>query len=233
MKITYPSQCLFLLLLLLALAVSGCTETPMRLSAQSQQAINFSGDWELNYAQSDQLQARLNSTFRELRKKAERSRPPVSDRAGPQINLATSSHDADSLIALARMADLITQSPLLHIKQDEQGILVKREANFALDCQFVGEQAYRLDSALGRERCGWLGHQLAFTLLLPEGLSIRHLLTLSSDRQQLNIATTLVSDQVSMPFTLNRVYQRFDPGSRGYHCKMTLTKGRVCSTESQ
>jgi len=74
---------------------------------------------------------------------------------------------------------------------------------------------------------------LVFKIYLPEGLSIQHVMTLGASGRKLNVATTVVSDQVSYPFTLNRVYNRFVPGNSGFSCKMTLTKGRVCTTQSQ
>ncbi len=51
--------------------------------------------------------------------------------------------------------------------------------------------------------------------------------------QKLNIATTMVTDQVSFPFLLNRVYNRFEPGESGYKCEVTLTRGTVCTTEKK
>lgn len=219
--------------LALSLTLGACSQQQAPLRAQSKQPVNFSGHWELDYAQSDNLQARLNALVRELRKQNERRGASGEIGGGPALVVGGVGNSGDSIIGLARMADLITQSALLTVSQDAEGIKVKREGNFALDCQFTGDTAYRVDSPLGRELCGWDGHQMVFTLLLPEGLSIRHRLTLSPDRQHMNIASTVISDRVSEPFTLNRVYNRFDPATTGYHCKMTLTRGRVCTTESQ
>lgn len=217
----------------LLLALTGCAQTP-QLSptpVSGGAPVDFSGDWELNYAQSDNIQARLNGLVRELRKQNERA-SRAGEAGGPVISVGGNDSGA-SVIGLAQMADLITQSTLLKVEQNPDAIQVKREGNFALDCHFTGSGAYRVDSPLGRELCGWDGHQLVFTLLLPEGLSIRHRLTLSNDRQQMQIASTVVSDQVSVPFTLNRVYSRFDPAASGFRCEQTLTRGKVCTTESR
>lgn len=227
----YPLPIVCFLAGLLPGLLGACSSQQPALAGESGQPVNFSGHWELNYGQSDDLQARLNALVRELRRESERRGAP-GEVGGPAISIGGGGNSNASVIGLARMADLITRSPLVTIEQDSEGIQVKREGNFALDCQFVGESAYRVESPLGRELCGWDGHQLVFTLLLPEGLSIRHRLTLSEDGQYMNIASTVVSDQVSQPFTLNRVYNRFDPGAKGYHCKMTVTRGRVCTTES-
>ncbi|MBN7798654.1 hypothetical protein [Parahaliea mediterranea] len=220
--------------LLAAMLLAGACANPQApLRGDNGQPADFSGHWELNYGQSDNIQARLNALMRELRRQNER-RGAGGEVGGALISVGGGgANSGASVFGLAQMADLITRSPQLIIDQDEEGIQVKREGNFALDCQFVGDSAYRVDSPLGRELCGWDGHQLVFTLLLPEGLSIRHRLTLSPDARSMNIASTVVSDQVSQPFTLNRVYSRFDPAAAGYHCKMTLTRGRVCTTEAQ
>jgi hypothetical protein len=130
------------------------------------------------------------------------------------------------------MAELITRSSLLEIEQADQWIRVKREETFALSCEFHPGQLHSVETPFGTEVCGWEAHQLVFRILLPEGLSIQHVMTLGPQGQRLNIATTVVSDQVSYPFTLNRVFNRFVPGSRGYRCKQTLSRGRVCTTES-
>lgn len=231
---SYPTvRSLFLCAPLLAALLAACSNQQPNLSGSSRQPVNFTGHWEMNYAQSDNIQARLNALVRELRKRDERRGATQGEVGGPAIAIGGSSNNNASVIGLAQMADMITQSALVTIDQDEEGIQVKREGNFALDCQFAGPDAYRVDSPLGRELCGWDGHQLVFTLLLPDGLSIRHRLTRSQDGLNLNIATTVVSDQVSFPFTLNRVYTLFEPGATGYRCEMTVTRGRVCTTEAE
>lgn len=219
-------------LLALVLTLCACAGSEPRLSGSARQPVDFSGHWEMNYAQSDNIQVRLNALVRELRKQSERRGATRSEIGGPAIAIG-GGYSGASVIGLAQMADMITQSAVVIIDQDDEGIEVKREGNFALDCQFAGPDAYRVDSPLGRELCGWDGHQLVFTLLLPDGLSIRHRLTRSQDGQQLNIATTVVSDQVAYPFTLNRVFTRFEPGAAGYRCEMTVTRGRVCTTEAK
>ncbi len=231
--ISSVSRTLGFLGLCLGLGLAACSQQPINLQPQSNsQPVDFSGHWEMNYAQSDDIRAEVNGLVREVRKQAQR-RAAVADVGGALVNVGGGGGMGESVIALAQMADMITQSALMTITQDDEAIKVEREGDFALDCQFVGDQAYATDSPLGRERCGWDGHQLVFTLFLPDGLSIRQRMTLSPDREQLNVATTVVSSQVSQPFTLNRVYNRYDPAEAGFHCKMTLTRGRVCTTEAQ
>ena len=131
------------------------------------------------------------------------------------------------------MADLVTQSQLLEIEQDSHDIKVKREEDYALTCEFFPGQYHTVETPLGKEICGWDGHQLIFKTLFPEGLTIQQVLTMGADRRRLNIATTVISDRVTSPFTVNRVYNRYQPQDNGYRCKMTISRGRVCTTEQQ
>ena len=72
-----------------------------------------------------------------------------------------------------------------------------------------------------------------FQIRLPEGLDIVHRLSVAESGQTLGILTTLYSSSVSTPLSVRRIYRRYVPGSSGYRCSETLTRGRVCTTESQ
>ena len=218
-----------LLSLFILVLLSGCSGQPRPLETRSTGPVDFSGSWELDYSQSDNLQARLNALVREL----QRQSVPSGYQQQTAVSIGSSGHNSGaSIIGLAQMAEYITRSQLLEITQGEHDILVKREENFALACEFHPGRTYSLETPLGREACGWDGHQLLFRVFLPEGLTIQHRLTLDPAGDRLNIATTLVSDRVSRPFTVNRVYNRYDPTADGISCTLTLTRGRVCTTES-
>lgn len=226
--------------LLATLLLSACGGEEVRkaqpIPAGNVDMVDFSGNWELDYGKSDNIQAELNVMVRELRRQAER-RAQAQQRGSNQRSSGSiavgNNNSGASVIGLARMADLITQSQLLEIEQSENDIRVKREENFALTCEFFDDKSMVIENPLGTESCGWVGRQLLFRILLPEGLSIQHVLTRSPTGEQMSIATTVVSDRVTTPFTLNRVYRRFEPGSSGYTCEVTLTKGRVCTTEAK
>ena len=232
----YFSRSRILLLMLIAL-FAACSSSQTSLEGQGSSAVDFSGSWELDYSQSDNIQAKLDAMVRELRRQAERrNRAAGLSNQGPGASLMVGGGGANSgssIIGLARMAELITRSPLLQIEQDPHEIKVKREESFALSCEFHPGQLHSVETPFGTEVCGWEGHQLVFRILLPEGLNIQHVMTLGPEGERLNIATTVVSDQVSHPFALNRVFNRFVPGSRGYRCTQTLSRGRVCTPESQ
>jgi len=202
------------------------------LQATANKNIDFSGAWERNYVRSDDIQRKLQSLVREIRRDAERRA-----RSGMQQNrpsaVATENMARDSIssmVALAQMADLVTRSLVLEIEQDRASIRIGREDTFALRCNFHGGAAVSEENPLGRELCGWDQHQLVFHLYLPEGLNIQHRLTLGPAGRKLNIATTVVSRQVSQPFTVNRVFSRFEAGSQGIRCEETITRGKVCTT---
>jgi len=195
--------------------------------------VSYAGFWELNLGQSDNIQARLDTLVRELVRRAERQAQGRPDRGGGMPVGNVGSNTVPSIVGLARMADLVTQSQLLEIEQGKNTVLVKRENNFALTCEFFKETFQPHETLLGTELCGWDSHQLLFRIYLPQGLSIQHRLSLGSSGDRLNIATTVHSDQVSYPFTLNRVYDRYDPDTGGINCEMTLTRGKVCTTEAR
>ncbi len=232
-KIALAALCLLGLLCL-----SACGGAPSRaVTNQPPAAVDFSGFWELDYSQSDNIQDRLNGLVRDLRKQsAQRANAAgiyQQTGAGLIIGGTGGTNSGASIIGLAQMADLVTQSQLLEIQQDEHDIKVKRELDYALTCEFFPGQYHTVETPLGREICGWDGHQLIFRTVLPEGLTIQQVLTLGADRRRLNIATTVISDRVTSPFTVNRVYNRYQPQDNGYTCKMTISRGRVCTTESR
>jgi hypothetical protein len=220
------------------LALVSCAKQPeLSSGVDASSPVDFSGSWELDYGRSDNIGVKLNALHRQIVRELER-RQRMGQRgsdysAGSLVIGGAGQNSGPSLYGLAQMADFITQSQLLEIRQDHNDIEVKREGNFALTCEFFGSGPQVVETPMGSEVCGWLQHQLEFRIVLPEGLAIRHRLSLGPRGQLLNIATTVISDEVSQPFTVNRVYRRFDPEADGIRCEMTLTRGKVCTTEAR
>jgi hypothetical protein len=219
------------------LACVACGGAPEReLQGQTKAPVgttDFSGDWELDYSQSDNIQDELDEIVRELRKQQERRSQSgnMNRNSGYSVG-GSGANSGASIMGLAQMAEIITESTLLEIAQDPNNIQIKRDGNFALACEYYDAEPRVTETPMGSEICGWSGHQMVFRIYLPEGLSIRHIFTLGPYRKRLNIATTVSSDRVSWPFTLDRVYNRYDPESGGIRCTQTLTKGKVCTTEA-
>ena len=221
----------FVLVLASCLLLAACGSDPRRPREKTSRAVDLSGSWEVDYSQSDNIRDRYESMINELQRQAEQRAKGMNQPQGSVAMGGTGSNSGASIYGLARMAEVITDTQLLEIAQTATDIAVKREGNFALSCEFHPGKLHKVETPLGSEVCGWDDHQLVFQIYLPEGLSIYHRLTLGPQSQRLSMATTVVSDRVSWPFTLNRVFNRYDPANSGITCKQTLTRGRVCTTE--
>lgn len=186
---------------------------------------DFSGSWERDYTRGDEVNAALRHAYNQL---------PVTypDRGlgrNPVI-AGPSSRDVAALTALARLAELITRMDSLTIAQNENLVRIDRKDDFAYECAFYDGVAKAIESNFGTEICGWDGDQLVSSLVLPDGLQITNRLTMSANRQQLRITTTVASSTSRVPFTLRRFYRRYERLPPEYNCVETLSMKRVCST---
>lgn len=217
------------LLLLLLLILAGC-ETPGPEPARYARAdpVDMTGNWEVDYSRSDNIQRQFNTIIRQLQQEAER-RARAAERGQSYTGPPLSS--GRDLLALAEMAEIITAPQLLEVIQTDNTVRVKRENSFALICVVDRPAPIITETPFGTEQCGWDGHQLFFDISLPDGLAIRHRLTRSAFADALVLQTAVYSPTVREPFVVNRVYTRFDPNKAGYRCTQTLSKGTVCTTE--
>jgi hypothetical protein len=225
-------------LLLCSVLLVACSGSPSPKSSQARvaerdESVDFSGSWEMDYGRSDNVDDRLRSIYNELQRQAERrarGRGEVSNRG--TLSMGTpEGQSMSAIVALARLADYITTSQVLTIEQSEIDITVEREDNFALGCTFIDDTPEPVINELGSELCGWDAHQLVFLISMPDGLRVNHRMTLAPDGQKLHIATSVSNGGNAHPFTLSRVYYRFNPLPPDYACKYTLSKGNVCSRE--
>ncbi len=219
--------------LLVALCLAGCASPPPEPAGRTLGApdVDFSGAWEVDYSKSETVYDAYDSMMRELRRQIERRQSMNQGRGGISSG-APIAAAGDDIYALARLAEVITDIQLMDIEQRDQDITIKREGSFALYCEFSGEELYTQSNAMGSEVCGWDGHQLVFQIFLPDGITIFHRFTLGPRGERINVATTVRSSRVSYPFSVDRVFNRYDPNSTGIRCKQTLTRGRVCTTEA-
>ena len=212
----------------LALCLFGCASEPAKMPKINDESPvpDLSGHWEVDYARSDSVQTQLNSSFREvqreLRRRREAAERGASYQGSPIGDLAT-------LMAVAKMAELVTEPELLEVYQDVRRVRIERENSFALSCELVGAQS--VPSLLGAEQCWWDGHQLHFRVLLPDGLLIKHRFVRSADGLSLSQRTALTAPGVARDMEVVKIFSRYDPTERGYRCTETLTRGRVCTTE--
>ena len=198
-------------------------EQMMRIDGEM--PADFSGSWERDYSRGDDVNQVLRDIYYYLsRTSADRA---YTTRPGP---VQPSSRDMESVTALARLAELITRPQVLTISQNDQEITVDRKDDFSLLCAFYDGVAKGTESDYGTEICGWDGDQLVSHLILPDGLQVTHRFTVSADREQLRVVTTVSSSAARMPVTLRRYYRKFERLPPDFNCIETLTMKRVCST---
>jgi len=131
---------------------------------------------------------------------------------------------------MAKFAELITRPDVLTITQDEYEIKIARKDDFTMLCEFYEGYAKRTQSEFGAEVCSWNGHQLVSHLVLPDGLLVSHRFTVATSGTSLQVSTTISSNKSRVPFTINRVYMKFEPPASDFNCIETLSMKRVCST---
>lgn len=205
------------------LLLSACSSEPVQ-PEYAPDPVDMSGNWELDYGSSDNLQARFNGMVRNLNRQQARASN------GERGAVAMSNASREQILGLAQMAELVTQTQLMEIDQDRVSIRIEREDTFTLSCDYAEGMIQREDYGVGAERCFWDGNQLVFEIRLPEGLDIVHRFSAAGNGEALAVVTTLYSRQVSTPFSLRRIYRRYDPRRSPYQCTETLTRGRVCTT---
>ena len=215
-------------LLVLSLSIAACAQQPVIDNEMKRiygaLPVDLSGSWERNYARDDDVNAVLRDTYNRL----VRTSPDQGRSMSPGVSM--SSNDMSSILALARLAELITRPDVLTISQTDHEISIEREDDFSLLCAFYDGWAKDTESVYGVERCGWDGEQLVSNLLLPDGLQVVHRFTVSENGEQLRVVTTVASNTSRVPFTLRRFYTRFVRPPGDIHCVETLSMKRVCDT---
>lgn len=190
--------------------------------------VNLSGSWERDYSRGDIVSVEVNRVLRQIQRAA--IDPRLSnDRIGA-ANMSDTRRKLSRVLALAQLADLITQVDTLTIAQSEHQISVERKGDFAISCEFYNGVAQGPATEYGNEICGWDGHQFVSRLVLPDGLRVSHRFTMSTDGKSLHVATSVSSGGTSKPFTLDRYYNQFERPASEFNCIETLSMKRVCST---
>ena len=228
---THPAHMRLVCLISCLLLLVGCgTGKPPTLKASTAKPIDFSGHWELDFQLSDRFEDKIELEFLLARRSLERqARSETLTTRGGGISVNRASRSLRSIIDIGRFTEQITRSNLLEIIQTSEGIAIQRVDDFPLTCSFYGGVSRSESDGLGMEVCGWDHHQLVFMVILDDGLRVNHRLTLAPEGDKLNIATTVYSRNQSAPFTLNRVFSRFEPLPDSQNCTTTLSRKRVCT----
>ena len=217
-----------LLLPVYLVTLLGCVSESATVTSSARPMSDLSGQWQVDYAKSDSIQTQINARFREVQREMRRRQDAIERGVSYQ---AQQVGDVDTLIALAKMAELMTESSILDIEQDTRWLRIERENSFALTCQLKGE-AEPVLSLLGAEQCWWDGQQWHFLVQLPDGLMIEHRFVISEGNEALAQRTVMGMAGTATRLEVVRIFSRSDATSRGYRCTETLSRGRVCTTEA-
>ncbi len=201
------------------------TDTAALAAENEGLSVDFTGSWELDYQQSEQPNAKIRWLYTQARLKAERelqrSRNSRDYHIDPRVG------NPQTIIGLGRLAEKIAAATVFNIKQDQNHIVIKRNDDFALICDFnLGELT---ESSFGKESCRWRKNRLSFLIVLPDGLIVRHLFSITPGQRQLNVATTVRISGGDYSFTLNRAYTPFAQNESMYDCKYTIANQTTCS----
>ena len=215
-----------LVLATVAFALAGCASVEEQLPVIDEPLMSaeLGGSWERDFSRDDDVNDTLQRAYRVLARS-------LSDRqryGGGPVGLPAG--EANSLVALARLVELITRPTVLRITQTDEQILVHRKDDFSLSCDFGGPEGAAERSVFGGEYCAWQGRDLVSLNVLPGGLRIEHRFTLSDDGHRLRVTTTASAPQSRTPFSLRRFYQKFEEPAPAYECVETFSMKRVCST---
>lgn len=213
----------FLSLLLLA----ACTQAPVVVPelVVEQETSDIGGSWERDYARDDDVSKSLQRAYNLLAQSIEDQRRMDGSRAS-----GISPRQASSLVALARLAELVTRSDVLQIMQTDDSVSIARRDDFALECRFFNGRMEPTASPFGIEECGWVDGDLISRLRLREGLTIVSRFTVSELGDRMRVTTTVSSPTSQMPFTLRRFYRKYEEPESDYACIETLSMKRVCTT---
>ena len=219
-------------LLVLCWLLAACSQQPTLNNAvrsdDNAMPADLNGSWERDYWRGDDVNRTLDRWFRQLARSTPDQRLPgypSLDNPGALI----SPQSVASILALARLADVITRLRTFTISQSEHEISVERDQDFDMLCEFYDGVAQGPATDYGAEICGWDGDKFVSRLILPDGLLVTHRFTIAPDSENLHVATTVSSSATGLSFTLSRFYTKFEPYPSQFDCIDTFSRNRVCT----
>ena len=189
---------------------------------------NLNGAWERDYSRGDDIQVALTRSINQLRGSTVDPGYSNDPRYGGGSTISQS--QVNALVALARLADLITRPDYFTVVQTDHEMSIERKDDFSIFCEFYDGSARGAVTDYGSEVCGWDGNNFISHLVLPDGLMVSHRFTMGPYGDRMRVITTLSSGTARVPFVLDRFYRKFDPPEAEYNCVETLSMNRVCST---
>ena len=186
----------------------------------------FEGAWQKDFSRSDQWDDELNRVIDQMNRDAQRQ----SQGSSTGVSIGGRSirrRGGSSVVVLAQLAEYISRQTTIRIRQSAVEVRIERDGDADLVCSTLGNYNETFTSEYGYEECGWDAHQLIFRIMLPEGVEILHRFSVSGDREELNMATSISNG--GMPFNLRQFFWRYEAPSENYNCIETLSRGNSCS----
>ena len=199
-------------------------ETPIRM--------NFAGNWEKDFARSDDWQDELSRRMSIRQETAALQRSGIGLGQGPSISIGNLGLNKPrrrqaNLFDLARLSEYINRSSTMEIFQNRYEVRIHRRGEAPLICSMETGPNEVFSSRHGTEICGWDRQQLVFEIALPDGLYITHRLSISSDSERIRFITS-ISSNGSVPFNLVQAFNKYQAPQDEYLCTQTVTRGRSC-----
>ena len=119
-------------LVIAAALLGACASDPGPQPTRVADPVDMSGFWEVDYARSDNLQARYSALIRQLRQDAAR-RAQAAERGQP----VAGGTSQEAVLGLAQMAEIVTGAQLLEVEQSRVAVRVEREGNFSLNLSLI------------------------------------------------------------------------------------------------
>ena len=187
---------------------------------------NFDGAWQKDYRRSDNLEQVLNYRINQIRNSVERSRGNGAD--APTVRVENQSRGGNTIVDLARFAELISRHNDIYISHNQERIVIRRDGEADLICDTASAPVYTFSDQFGYEACGWVAGQLIFKIGLPGEIAVIYRFAVSEDRSTLSLQTRISSHE-TLTFDLDEYFLRYEKPEEQYHCEQTLSRGRVCS----
>ena len=207
-------------LLILCCLVAACSQQPVVVVDETVRSygnsvpLDLSGSWERDYSRGDDINMALSRAISQLGGSARNSGYSNDPRtSGPII----SQEQADAVVALARLAELITRQDVFTVEQSAHEISIEREDDFTIFCEFYNGRAQGSVTDYGNEVCGWDGDQFVSQLVLPTGLLVSHRFTMGPDGERMRVITSVSSGIARVPVVLSRFYRKFEPAASKFN----------------
>jgi len=185
---------------------------------------SFDGAWQKDFSRSDKWDDELERILDQMRRDAQRGQSSARVPSGYVIQRRRGSAN---IIELAQLAEYISRQTIIRVRQTAVEVRIQREGDADLVCSTLPGTTQTFTSEYGNEICGWDAQQLIYHISLAGGVDILHRFTVSENREELSMATSISSGGTA--FNLIQFFWRYDSPNENYSCIETISRGNSCS----